>query len=110
MTHLHEYVDGSDESIFRYIEGDSGWPPYGPETPTLQLEVNDFHDLSALHDIAVDGLNIVRQEFITACQQSLSSYAGMLAHRFKHLTKLRLDVVKLAAELHGDAWVQERGW
>lgn len=110
MTHLHEYVDGADDTILRYIEGCSKWPAYEPAPRTLSLQIASGDDLFALYKIAVEGLRSTRDQFVDACRQSLSSTAKGLAYQFKHFSKLRRDVVRLAVELHGAAWVEKAGW
>ena len=110
MTHLYGYLDGADDTILRYVEGCSKWPAYEAAPRSLSLQIDSADDLFALHGIAEEGLRSTREEFVDACRQSLSSTATGLAYRFKHFSKLRRDVVRLAVELHGADWVEKAGW
>lgn len=110
MTHLYEYLDGSDETILRYIEDCSTTAEYASKPGSVTLCVDTADDLIALHGWTVDGLSFARREFVRACEDARSSDAKYLAYRFKHLSKLRIDTVRLALELYGTAWVQRMGW
>jgi hypothetical protein len=104
---MWDYEDGRDETILRYLDGDSGFPPYGPEAVSVSLRVEDRQDLLVLLEMAIGGLANSREQFISCVVSARSSDGGNHATRFKHLLALRSQLRDAAARLEGSEWLEK---